>query len=47
MNQEFFTKVNQYIDQLLAPEDEVLAATIQSIEEAGFPQGTSGNCFLM
>lgn len=38
MNEELFTKVDQYIDELLAPEDEVLASTIKSLDEAGMPQ---------
>ncbi len=38
MNEELFTKVDRYIDELLAPEDEVLASTIKSLDEAGMPQ---------
>lgn len=38
MNEELFTKVDQYIDELLAPEDEVLVSTIKSLDEAGMPQ---------
>lgn len=38
MKNKLFTKVDQYIDELLAPEDEVLASTIKSLDEAGMPQ---------
>jgi caffeoyl-CoA O-methyltransferase len=38
MNQELFTKVDQYIDKLLAPEDTVLASIESSIENADMPQ---------
>ena len=38
MNEELFAKVDQYIDQLLAPEDDALASTIKSLDEAGMPQ---------
>ena len=37
MNEELFAKVDQYIDQLLAPEDDALASTIKSLDEAGMP----------
>lgn len=38
MDQEMFEKVDHYISQLLAPEDEVLQQTIKSLDEAGMPQ---------
>lgn len=38
MNEELFTKVDQYINQLLAPEDEALTSTIKSLDEVGMPQ---------
>ena len=38
MNYEIFSRTDQYISDLLAPEDEVLKATIRSLDEAGMPQ---------
>lgn len=38
MNQELFTSVDQYIDRLVAPEDEALQAVVPSLEAAGMPQ---------
>jgi len=38
MNQQLFEKVDQYISDLLAPEDRVLKETIQSLDEASMPQ---------
>lgn len=38
MNQELFTAVDTYIDQLFNPPDEALAATLQSAREAGMPE---------
>ncbi|HMI04756.1 MAG TPA: O-methyltransferase [Pedobacter sp.] len=38
MDQQMFEKVDLYISQLLAPEDEVLQQTIKSLDEADMPQ---------
>lgn len=38
MNQQLFEKVDQYISNLVAPEDTVLQKTIQSLDEASMPQ---------
>lgn len=38
MNQNLFASVDHYIKNLLAPEDEALKATIQSITDNGIPQ---------
>jgi predicted O-methyltransferase YrrM len=38
MDQQMFEKVDRYISQLLAPEDEVLQQTIKSLDEAEMPQ---------
>ena len=38
MHNELFGKVDEYICQLLAPEDEALQSTVQSIKAAGIPQ---------
>jgi predicted O-methyltransferase YrrM len=38
MDQQMFEKVDRYISQLLAPEDEVLRKTIKSLDEAEMPQ---------
>lgn len=38
MNENIFGKVDQYISDLLAPEDQVLKDTIKSIDEEGLPQ---------
>jgi predicted O-methyltransferase YrrM len=38
MNTEIFIKVDNYIRNLLAPEDAVLADSIKSLDEAGLPQ---------
>lgn len=38
MNEDIFGKVDQYISDLLAPEDQVLKDTIKSIDEEGLPQ---------
>ncbi|WP_285056507.1 O-methyltransferase [Pedobacter ginsengisoli] len=38
MDQQMFEKVDGYISQLLAPEDEVLRQTIKSLDEAEMPQ---------
>jgi len=38
MNQQLFEKVDQYISNLVAPEDTVLQETIQSLDEASMPQ---------
>ncbi|MBL1220678.1 O-methyltransferase [Chryseobacterium sp. L7] len=38
MNQQVFEKVDQYIGNLLAPEDTVLQETIQSLDDAAMPQ---------
>lgn len=38
MNQQLFEKVDQYIGNLLAPEDSVLQQTIQSLDDASIPQ---------
>lgn len=38
MNGQLFVKVDEYIGQLLAPEDEVLISTIKSLHNAGMPQ---------
>lgn len=38
MNEQIFGKVDQYISNLLAPEDQVLKDTIKSLDEEGFPQ---------
>ncbi|MFP3834043.1 O-methyltransferase [Chryseobacterium sp. SIMBA_028] len=38
MNQQLFEKVDQYISNLIAPEDTVLQKTIQSLDEASMPQ---------
>lgn len=38
MNQELFTQVDNYISNLLAPEDNVLTATIKSLDIEGIPQ---------
>lgn len=38
MNEEIFKKVDKYIDDLFAQEDEALTSTIKSIEDANMPQ---------
>ncbi|WP_106915521.1 O-methyltransferase [Chryseobacterium aurantiacum] len=38
MNQQLFEKVDQYISNLVAPEDAVLQETIQSLDDASMPQ---------
>ncbi|ASK29621.1 methyltransferase [Chryseobacterium sp. T16E-39] len=38
MNQQLFEKVDQYIGNLLAPEDHILQETIQSLDDASMPQ---------
>lgn len=38
MDQELFGKVDHYISQMLAPEDEVLKETIKSLDDANMPQ---------
>jgi len=38
MNGQIFAQVDQYISNLLAPEDKVLQDTIKSLDEEGFPQ---------
>lgn len=38
MNQQIFAAVDNYICDLVAPEDEVLKATVESIEKNGIPQ---------
>lgn len=38
MDQEIFGKVDHYISQMLAPEDEVLQETIKSLDTAEMPQ---------
>jgi caffeoyl-CoA O-methyltransferase len=38
MDTQLFNQVDQYISTLLAPEDEVLAASIHALEAAGIPQ---------
>ncbi|SHF33521.1 O-methyltransferase [Pedobacter caeni] len=38
MNENIFGKVDQYISDLLAPEDQILKDTIKSIDEEGLPQ---------
>lgn len=38
MEQQIFEKVDRYISDLLAPEDEVLQETIKSLDDAGMPQ---------
>lgn len=38
MNQQLFEKVDQYISNLVAPEDSVLQETIQSLDDASMPQ---------
>ncbi len=38
MDQKLFESVDKYISALLAPEDEILKATVKSIDEAGMPQ---------
>jgi len=38
MNDPIFEKVDRYISTRLAPEDEVLTSTIQSLDDAGMPQ---------
>jgi len=38
MDQEIFGKVDHYISQMLAPEDEVLRETIKSLDTAEMPQ---------
>ncbi|QNK63236.1 O-methyltransferase [Pedobacter sp. PAMC26386] len=38
MDSQIFEKVDQYISNLLAPEDQVLQDTIKSLDEEGFPQ---------
>lgn len=38
MNQQLFEKVDQYIGNLLAQEDDVLQQTIQSLDDASIPQ---------
>ncbi|MBS1688228.1 MAG: O-methyltransferase, partial [Bacteroidetes bacterium] len=37
MNNELFEAVDQYIANLLAPEDEALQNTVSSIEQEGIP----------
>ncbi|WP_199141742.1 O-methyltransferase [Pedobacter sp. ASV12] len=38
MDQQLFEKVDQYISNLVAPEDKVLQETIQSLDKASMPQ---------
>ena len=38
MDQKLFEKVDQYISDLIAPQDEALLETARSIDEAGMPQ---------
>ncbi|KXH84634.1 O-methyltransferase [Chryseobacterium kwangjuense] len=38
MNQQLFEKVDQYISNLVAPEDEILKQTIESLDHASMPQ---------
>lgn len=38
MNKELFTKVDNYISKLLAPEDQILSDTILSLDTHGLPQ---------
>ncbi len=38
MDQQLFEKVDQYISNLVAPEDQVLQETIQSLDKAAMPQ---------
>lgn len=38
MNTEIFYQVDQYISRLLAPEDEALTNTLQSLDKEGLPQ---------
>ena len=38
MNSEIFAEVDCYIANLLAPQDEALLATIESLDKAGMPQ---------
>lgn len=38
MNQQLFEKVDQYINNLVAPEDEILQQTIASLDKASMPQ---------
>ncbi|MBK1897003.1 O-methyltransferase [Chryseobacterium paridis] len=38
MNQQLFEKVDEYISNLLAPEDIILQETIQSLDDASMPQ---------
>ncbi|TZF98930.1 O-methyltransferase (plasmid) [Chryseobacterium panacisoli] len=38
MNQQLFEKVDQYISNLVAPEDSFLQETIQSLDDASMPQ---------
>ncbi|MBB6498186.1 O-methyltransferase [Pedobacter cryoconitis] len=38
MSGQIFAQVDQYISNLLAPEDKVLQDTIKSLDEEGFPQ---------
>ena len=38
MDQEIFSKVDQYISQMLAPEDKVLQDTIKSLDDEKMPQ---------
>ena len=38
MNPELFTEVDRYIADLLAPQDDALLATIESLERAEIPQ---------
>jgi caffeoyl-CoA O-methyltransferase len=38
MNPELFAEVDHYIAELLAPEDDALLTTIESLDQAGMPQ---------
>ena len=38
MEQELFSEVDRYISNLLAPQDDALRATIESLDQAGLPQ---------
>lgn len=38
MDEQIFARVDHYISELLAPEDQVLKDTIRSLDEEGFPQ---------
>jgi caffeoyl-CoA O-methyltransferase len=38
MNQDLFTAVDQYIDQLVAPEDTALKGVLPALDQAGMPQ---------